>query len=376
MKRLFFLLIIPYFIAYPLLAEKNRTLRLTFIGDIMAHTANYLMQDYHSIYNRVKDVLLEDDLTFANLEFTIDDSRPYSSYPRFNVHSDYVQAAVDCGVDVFSLANNHSFDLGLEGVLQTLLASCRLSVSTAAGREIYFSGIRGNLKQDFEPEIINIDGFRIGFLAVTQFSNLYQPFQYIHAVNYRDRGEVDSFLEYLREEISGFDLFILSYHGGREYSLTPEPEKMRFFRELVAAGVHIVYGHHPHVMQPVELVKVGDRYGVIITSAGNFISAMTRGIDPGMANKPMAFTGDSALFTVEVGFNHGEATVLRVNPVFISNCLNENGEIVVDKLERLKGEQQEGGWPRYYKERYRILTEMFIIKENYPSQVPCAAGGD
>jgi len=326
----------------------------------MAHTANYLVQDYHSIYNRVKDVLLEDDLTFANLEFTIDDSRPYSSYPRFNVHSDYVQAAVDCGVEVFSLANNHSFDLGLEGVLQTLLASYRLSA--AAGREIYFSGIRGNLKHDFKPEVIDIGGFRIGFLAVTQFSNLYQPFQYIHAVNYRDRREVEAFLDCLKEEVPGFELFILSYHGGREYSLTAEPEKMRFFRELLAAGVHIVYGHHPHVMQPVQLVKVGERNGVIIPSAGNFISAMTRNIDPRVANESLAFTGDSALFTVEVGFGHGEATVLRVNPVFISNCLNENGEIVVDKLERLKEKQLTGGWPTYYKERYHILTKMFIIK--------------
>jgi len=360
MKKLFFLFLFLNVLTHFLLPEEKRTLRLTFLGDIMAHTANYLVQDYHSIYNRLKDVLFEDDLTFGNLEFTIDDSRPYSSYPRFNVHSDYVQAAIDCGVDAFSLANNHSFDLGAEGVLQTLLVSYQLSA--AAGREIYFSGIRGNLKHDFKPEVIDIGGFRIGFLAVTQFSNLYQPFQYIHTVNYRDRREVDSFLEYLREEVSGFELFILSYHGGREYSLTAEPEKMRFFRELLAAGVHIVYGHHPHVMQPVQLVKVGDRNGVIIPSAGNFISAMSRGSDPGMADGPLAFTGDSALFTVEVGFRQGEVVFLRVNPVFISNCLNEDGEIVVDKLERLKEEQLTGGWPGYYKERLRILTEMFITK--------------
>lgn len=362
MKKLFFLFLFLYVFTHFLLPEEKRTLRLTFLGDIMAHTANYLMQDYHHIYNRVKDVLIEDDLTFANLEFTIDDSRPYSSYPLFNAHSDYVQAAVDCGIDAFSLANNHSFDLGSEGVLQTLLASYQLRA--AAGREIYFSGIRGNLKQDFKPEVIYISGFKIGFLAVTQLSNLYQPFQYIHAVNYRDRREVEPFLEYLREEVSGFELFILSYHGGREYSLTTEPEKMLFFRELLAAGVHIVYSHHPHVMQPVHLVKVGDRNGVIIPSAGNFISAMTLGIDPGMANEPIAFTGDSALFTVEVGFRQGEAAVLGVNPIFISNCLNEDGEIVVDKLERLGEEQLTDSWPGYYKERHRILTEMFIIKEN------------
>jgi poly-gamma-glutamate synthesis protein (capsule biosynthesis protein) len=360
MKKLFFLFLFLNVFTHFLLSEEKRILKLTFLGDIMAHTANYLMQDYHPIYNRVKDVLIEDDLTFANLEFTIDDSRPYSSYPRFNVHSDYVQAAVDCGIEVFSLANNHSFDLGLEGVLQTLIASYRLRA--ADGREIYFSGIRSNLKQDFEPEIIYIGGLKIGFLAVTQFTNLYQPFQYIHAVNYRDRREVELFLEYLREKVSGFELFILSYHGGREYSLTAEPEKMRFFRELLSAGVNIVYGHHPHVMQPVQLVKVGDRNRVIISSAGNFISAMTRGINPGMANEPMAFTGDSALFIVEVGFIYGEATVLRVDPVFISNCLNEDGEIIVDKLERLKEQQQGGGWPRYYKERHRILTGMFVIK--------------
>jgi poly-gamma-glutamate synthesis protein (capsule biosynthesis protein) len=83
---------------------------LTFAGDIMAHTVNFMMDDYRRIYEDLRPVLTADDLSFGNLETPVADSLPMSTFPSFNVHSAYLRAAVDGGFDVFSLANNHAND--------------------------------------------------------------------------------------------------------------------------------------------------------------------------------------------------------------------------------------------------------------------------
>ncbi len=101
-------------------ADPARELRLTFVGDIMGHDVNFGMQDFHDIYRDVKDVFLAGDLTFANLELPFDPSRPPSGYPAFNGTPAYLAAAVDSGIDLFSLANNHAFDGGEEGIFQTI----------------------------------------------------------------------------------------------------------------------------------------------------------------------------------------------------------------------------------------------------------------
>ena len=86
----------------------DNRLVLTFGGDIMAHVENFGMADYNMIYTDIEEIIQNDDFTFANLETPVHEGRAYESYPTFNVQPEYVQAAIDAGFDVFSLANNHT----------------------------------------------------------------------------------------------------------------------------------------------------------------------------------------------------------------------------------------------------------------------------
>ena len=114
-------------------------------------------------------------------------------------------------------------------------------------------------------------------------------------------------MERMRVEAARYDLFVLSYHGGREYAREPERAKVRFFRRLVEAGVDIVWGHHPHVVQGYALVERPEGRGLALYSAGNFISGMTWGIDPEAPEAERAWTGDSALWVVSVALAAGRA---------------------------------------------------------------------
>jgi poly-gamma-glutamate synthesis protein (capsule biosynthesis protein) len=64
-------------------------------------------------------------------------------------------------------------------------------------------------------------------------------------------------------------VIIVSMHWGSEYVFTPTKAQTEIAERLAELGVHIVVGHHPHVVQPVAMV--GDT--LVIYSLGNFLSA-------------------------------------------------------------------------------------------------------
>jgi len=326
---------------------------LGFIGDIMAHNVNYNMEDYSLIYRAVEPTLQADDLTFGNLEFPVDPRLPRSTYPRFNNHPDYVQAAIDGGIEVFSLANNHSSDWGIGSIAQTLASMSALEQS--AGRPIWYSGIRSSEEVPFAPTSMRIKGWHIGYLAVTQFQNLQPPKPYVLEVDYRRPEETGPFIRWLEEITPRYDLFVLSYHGGREYARTPEPSKVEFLRRAVHAGVHIVHGHHPHVLQPVEVVHSGGLRRVILYSLGNFISGQGTRIDPERPEADWSYTGDSAIFTLRVRRVNGRASVERMDSVLTSNLRIPDRSFVVETMDRLAETVLDPLWGGYYVRRREIM---------------------
>ena len=338
-------------------AERERRLYLSFVGDIMIHPTNYLAPDYDAIYAALRPILLRDTLSFANLEFPVDATREYSGYPRFNAPREYLRAAVQAGIDVFSLANNHAFDQELEGLRQTLVSL--EAVGRGEFRPIHFQGVRECLDTPFAPVEIRVKGVRVGFMAVAQVVNQPMPGPHVHVVDYSNRRHREYFLPYIESVARGYDLFILSYHGGVEFVGEPEEGKLGFFRQLLEAGVDIVYGHHPHVLQRYELVEREEGRGLILCSTGNFLSGMARGIDPEDREHPRSRAGESALWLVVVRAAQDRAEVESVRPLPICNYRDGRGITAVYTFAALAGEGLSEPWLAYYRERHRALRELF-----------------
>jgi poly-gamma-glutamate capsule biosynthesis protein CapA/YwtB (metallophosphatase superfamily) len=314
-------------------ASPARTLRLSFIGDIMAHDVNYTMADYADIWTRVAPLLQADDLTLANLEFPVDPTSPLSTYPLFNGPPAYVRAALDAGVDGFSLANNHAFDGGEEGIFQTL----RSIESLRSGpRPVWASGIRGNPAAPFTPLVFTIHGVRVGLLAASQFLNVPDGGRYVQVVDWHSPDAVDGFVSAVRAARARVDLLIVSYHGDDEYVQRPAPGKVLFFQRLVEAGAQIVFSHHPHVVQGFALPPVPGGRGLVMYSMGNFISGMTWFLDPAAPDARTAATGETYIMQATVLCPPGGAcTVQSVKAVPVANYRNARDEIVVAPLRDL-----------------------------------------
>ncbi|MFP4566450.1 MAG: CapA family protein, partial [Spirochaetaceae bacterium] len=334
-------------------------LLLTFLGDIMAHTVNFSMEDYGRIYDDVRDELRGDDLTFANLETPVVASRPYASYPRFNVGPAYARAAADAGVDVFSLANNHVTDWGADGVAETRSALALLTAS----RGLATNGTRAHPGEDLEVTELRVRGRRIGFVAVTQILNVPDGRELVQLVDYRDSAAAEAFTEWVSVRALGFDLFIVSYHGGQEYALEPDPKKAAFFEHLARAGADVVWSHHPHVVQPWRALERADgSSALILHSTGNFISGQTWHLEPEHAATARAYTGDTPLFRVrarwETGDDGGERLVLRHDPLFAVNHRDPEHGMVVRRLDELITSDIDRRWKRYYVVRRNALQEV------------------
>jgi len=341
----------------PAAAVPTEALRLSFVGDLMAHNVNYETLDYDRIYDGIRDLLLADDLTFANLELVVDASLPRATYPRFNNHPDYVQSAIDAGLDVFSLANNHSFDYGAAGARATLRSLADLAEQAAKlGRTVAYGGLRPSQAEPFTPTEIRVKGWRIGYLAVTQFSNEGVTEPLLAVLDYDDEAQVARFLEELARVTPLFDLFIVSYHGDSEYATEPAPAKKRLFHAMLGAGVHIVYGHHPHVLQPCELVDRAGERRLILYSAGNFLTGQSVRAQSPDPDGLWARTGDSMVFQVAVRPGNPGPSVRRVDLVPAYHHRSPaTGRIVINALETLA--RRPGEWGDFYRRRLEITRE-------------------
>lgn len=335
-------------------SEEREEVELTFLGDIMAHRVNFSMGNYRRIYREVEDELGGDDLTFANLETPVVASHPYESYPRFNVKPEYARAAAESGVDVFSAANNHAADRGPDGVAAT--RSALEAIDKSVG--LSFGGLREKPGDGFEAVTLEAEGRTIGFVAVTQSLNGLDGGSLVQTLDYRDEQAAERFTTWLSRQVEHFDLFVVSYHGGREYVLDPDPEKAAFFERLVRAGADIVWSHHPHVVQPWQHIERGDgSEAIILHSTGNFISGQTWGFQPEQADAARAHTGDGALFRVSVQWDEAGKALINHDPLFVSNYHHPRHGMIVRPIDEIIRSDIDESWKRYYVVRRNALQE-------------------
>ena len=106
---------------------------------------------------------------------------------------------------------------------------------------------------------------------------------------------------------------VVSLHWGVEYDAQPRAEDVALAHALVEAGALVVLGHHPHVLQPIELHRRPDgRVGVIAYSLGNFVSNQSRNYVHGVTPEKVAATRDGALLRVGLARRDYGRGVVRV----------------------------------------------------------------
>ncbi len=260
-------------------APEPRSARIRAVGDLMVHGKQLKAAlqpdgsyDFHPQYELIADSLADADYTIANLETTIgrQGNRAYSGYPMFNTPEALLDTVRDAGVDFLTLANNHILDRELDGLLST--------VENVEAWGFDHAGANRSPEEQAAPVVVEVNGIRLGMLCYTEMTNGIEKHIRAareYAVNYLGGADIEGDVAGLRR--AGAEVVVALPHWGAEYHRQPEKRIVALARRMVAAGVDVVLGSHPHMVQPIEFVEAEDgsggvRRGLVAYSLGNFIS--------------------------------------------------------------------------------------------------------
>lgn len=186
------------------------------------------------------------DVRFVNLESQLSFQNGETQSPNhrliFTGPPEGAAALARAKITLVSTANNHAWDYGRSALLETLthLSSAGvLSVGTGV-----------DLDQAMRVVTIQSKGMRIAWLAVTHVWNQ-GPIELHEGRDYVAWAKLQKLEPIIARARRDHDFVILSYHGGAEYQDAPADVTRRFVNAAFDAGVDLVIGHHPHVIQGV-----------------------------------------------------------------------------------------------------------------------------
>ncbi|RLC36088.1 hypothetical protein DRH27_05770, partial [Candidatus Falkowbacteria bacterium] len=187
------------------------------------------------------------DVVSVNLEGAVTSEgghyAPQMSYD-FAFHPDLILEAKNYGFNFFSLANNHFADQGERGIIETRKNLDDLGVN--------YTGCQDGIAGECSSKIIEINNKKIGMAS---FSMVYSRL---------DDEKISSIISNLA---SSSDLVIVNIHWGKEYEHNYNTVQQQTAYELIDSGADIIIGHHPHVVQGIEIYN--NKF--IFYSLGNFV---------------------------------------------------------------------------------------------------------
>lgn len=240
------------------------------IGDILIHGIVYKDVKVGDSYNfkpllsDVKPYIENADISFANQETMIGGKEiGLSTYPTFNSPTEVGDALKDAGIDIVSMANNHTLDRGEKAIKNAIQHWNNIGM--------VYTGSYLNEEDQQTIRTIKVNGITFSFLAYTYGTNgIPIPEGKDFLVNLIN-------IEAMKNDIvrakAISDAVVVSVHFGNEYQRLPNDNQKHLVRELANAGANIILGHHPHVLQPAEWVERDDgQKTFVIYSLGNFLS--------------------------------------------------------------------------------------------------------
>ncbi len=287
----------------------DNSVSIVFVGDIMlGRNVETLIKKNGLWYpfQNVRSLLSSPDLTIGNFEGIVPETHVHTPdfTFRFSIKEEYLVQLKDAGFDILSLANNHSFDYGNTAFSYTRDSCIEIGlVCNGSPNQI-----------DTHSTVIKeINGKKIGIL-------------FIHAVI--SRPEPISLERALNELQEKSDMQIAYIHWGEEYELTHSPFQEDLAYDLIDAGVDGIVGHHPHVIQDVDLYKGKP----IFYSLVNFIfdQYFSQDVQEGLAIS-LEINNDTAVYSL-VPFS---STSTHSQPQVMST--NDSERIFSRILEKIEG---------------------------------------
>ena len=190
----------------------------------------------------ITDFISQADFRLFNLETTLGTKAPkrLKIGVNLNTYAEMAKVLKESKIDMVSMANNHIFDYGSEGVLDT--------INYLKANGIMYGGVGKTPLDADKLHIFEINGEKIGFLFYAE-----------HEFNYMSENEPGTavldpsgIILKIQESITQCDYLILFTHFGPEGTGCPSPRMVSLFHNFVKAGASVVINCHAHHVMGME----------------------------------------------------------------------------------------------------------------------------
>ena len=239
-------------------------MKILFVGDIMPGGVLPYQEQY--IDNELLSYMHSFDLRIGTLECGVGTNLPFDKV-KYNddmsnvfVRDEDLFRLKEMDINVVTLANNHAFDLGLDGFENAIRQLDKLGIK--------YSGAGHDIEEARRPAVVKIEGKTMAFLGCM----IDPPYvRMYHVATENDYGVFQVSIDYLCKSIAElkklYDYVFVLPHWGVEHSYYPPVDNKVWANKIIDAGADAVIGSHPHIINPVAKYKGKPIY----YSLGNFL---------------------------------------------------------------------------------------------------------
>lgn len=217
---------------------------------------SFRRKEVDKLFTDVKDFMKDSDFTFVNLECALTECTEQIKKfgPALAAPKETAEILKELGVDLCGLSNNHTFDLGIQGIKDTIAALDEQGLD--------YTGWGDNYEDSRKNYVLERDGEKICIITVCEHEYSYALENRMGA---RPYDEYDT-MEDIREARKSADRVIVIYHGGKEYCRYPSPRLLKLCRAMARCGADMVICQHSHCIGCYEEYEGGH----ILYGQGNF----------------------------------------------------------------------------------------------------------
>lgn len=201
---------------------------------------------FEDVLGEVKHVLEGVDYSIVNFECPIIKGREKPIIklgPNLHCSEKGIEAIKWAGFNCVTLANNHFYDYGDEGVDNTITACGNMGIDTVGGGHNIYEASRVLYKQINNKTLAIINCCEHEFSIATETnagSNPLNPIQQYYAI---------------KDAKSKADYVLAIVHGGLEHWQLPSPRMVETYRFFIDSGADAVVNHHQHCFSGYEIYK-------------------------------------------------------------------------------------------------------------------------
>lgn len=240
-------------------------IHMFFAGDIYLSDAvlnNYKKQGIEGIIeSKLLSEMKNADITMVNQEFAFSSGGTAAKDKQytFRVNPEYVSSFQEMGIDIVTLANNHSMDFGLTALKD--------SFDTLEKAGIEYVGAGNNLTEARKIHYEEVQDKRVAFLAASRVIPVYDWNATESKAGMLTTYDPALLLEDIKTASENSDYVVVYLHWGIERAEQPKDYQRTLAKQYIDAGADLVIGSHPHVLQGLEYYKGKP----IIYSLGNYV---------------------------------------------------------------------------------------------------------